>query len=234
MSFMDFLVHPYMAMIVTLGGFLMAQKIQERLGGLNILNPVVVAIALVVIYLSVFDIPYDQYLKDVHLIHALLGPATVALAVPLYRQLQMIKKSFFVIFGSVFVACVVAAGVAYGLATFMGSSDELSLAIMPKSSTTPIAIGIADKIGVDPSLAVFFVFTTGIIGTLISSLVFKVFRVRDERAIGLSLGTTCHGLGVARAFEYSQKAGSFAALGMSLMGVISGVLLPFFILSFLT
>ncbi len=82
-------------------------------------------------------------------------------------------------------------------------------------------------------MAVFFLFTTGIVGTLIVSALFKLFRVTDQRAIGLSLGVTCHGLGVARAFQYSEKAGVFAALGMSVMGVLCGIAIPIVVLMFL-
>lgn len=233
MTFEATLIHPLMALFVTLGGFLAAQWLQKRLGGHSLLNPVVISIVLVVIYISVLGIPYAEYLKNANLIHGLLGPATVALAIPLYNQLGLIKKSAQGIVISVLVASVVAAGVAYYMAVFMGATEDIQLSIIPKSATTPIAIGIAEKIGGDPSLAVFFVFTTGIIGSVIAPLIFKLFRITDERAIGLSLGITCHGLGVARAFQHSDKAGTFSALGMSLMGIVSGVLLPILVLLFI-
>lgn len=230
----EILVHPLMALFVTIGSFVFAQWFQKRMGGHSLLNPVVVTIALVVLYIVALKIPNQEYLKNVNLIHAFLGPATVALAIPLYNQLALIKKSLIPIGAAVLTACLVAAGVAYYFAHLMGAPQDIQLSIIPKSATTAIAIGIAEKIQADPSLAVFFVFTTGIIGSLIATLIFKVFRIRDEKAIGLSLGATCHGLGVARAFQHSEKAGAFAALGMSLMGIISGVLLPIIVLAFLS
>ena len=226
MTLEDILIHPLMALFVTLGSFLAAQWLQKKLGGHSLLNPVVIAIALVVIYISALDIPYAEYLENANLIHGLLGPATVALAIPLYNQLSLIKKSALGIVAAVLVASLVAAGVAYYMAVLMGATEDIQLSIIPKSATTAIAIGIAEKVGAQPSLAVFFVFTTGIIGSVIATMLFKLFRITDERAIGLSLGATCHGLGVARAFQYSEKAGVFSALGMSLMGIISGILLP--------
>lgn len=233
MSLHEILVHPLTALFFTLGSFLVAQKIQKALGGHSLLNPVVMAIALVVIYIYALGIPYEEYLQNVNLIHGLLGPATVALALPLYKQLQQIKNSAFGIVGAVFISSLVAGGVAYFLADFMGAAENIQLSIIPKSATTPIAIGIAEKIGTEPALAVFFVFTTGIIGSLIATTVFNIFRIKDEVAIGLALGTTCHGLGVARALQYSEKAGAFAALGMSLMGIISGIILPILVINFL-
>lgn len=232
MTVAEILTHPLMALFVTIGSFLAAQWFQKKMGGHSLLNPVVIAIILVVVYIVVLDIPYKDYLQNVNIIHALLGPATVALAIPLYSQLTLIKKSAIGIGVSVVISALVAAGVAYYMANLMGAGEDIQLAIIPKSATTPIAIGVAEKIGGDPSLAVFFVFTTGIIGSVIAGAVFRLFRITDDRAIGLSLGVTCHGLGVARAFQHSEKAGAFSALGMSLMGIVSGILLPVLVLSF--
>lgn len=233
MTFEAVLVHPLMALFVTIGSFVAAQALQKKAGGHNLLNPVVIAIFAVAAYIVVLDIPYSEYLKNVNLIHGLLGPATVALAIPLYNQLPLIKKAAVPILLSVLAACFVAAGVAFGLALAMHAPLDIQLAIIPKSATTAIAIGVAEKTGADPSLAVFFVFTTGIIGSVIAAGLFRLFKITDDKAVGLSLGATCHGLGVARAFQRSEQAGAFAALGMSLMGIISGILLPFLILNFI-
>lgn len=230
MTFNTFIFHPLTALFVTMGSFLLAQWIQKRMNGHSLLNPVVLSIIIVVSFLIMFDIPYKQYLQNVHLINGLLGPATVALAIPLYHQLARIKKSLLPIGLSISVASLVAAGTGYFLAHKMGAATDIQLALIPKSATTPIAIEIAEKIGTDPSLAVFFVFTTGIIGSVIAGFIFKLVRITDEKAIGLALGVTCHGLGVARALQISEKAGAFAALGMSLMGIISGIVLPILVL----
>ncbi|MGH1374853.1 MAG: LrgB family protein [Alphaproteobacteria bacterium] len=230
---LDIAHHPLMALFVTIGSYLVAQRVQAKMNGNSALNPVVMAIFMVVIYLVVCDIPYNTYLTNATLINSLLGPATVALALPLYKQLDVIKRSALAIMSAVCVSAIVAAGLAYVLADMMGANEAIKLSIMPKSVTTPIAIGIAEKIGTEASLAVFFLFTTGIVGTLIVSALFKLFRVTDQRAIGLSLGVTCHGLGVARAFQYSEKAGVFAALGMSVMGVLCGIAIPIVVLMFL-
>ncbi len=226
MTIEEILIHPLMALFFTIGSFVLAEWFQKRMGGHSLLNPVVVAITLVVIYIVGLKIPYQEYLKNVNLLHALLGPATVALAIPLYNQLTLIKKSLIPIGIAVLASCLVAGGVAYYLTHLMNAPRDIQLSIIPKSTTTAIAIGIAEKIKADPSLAIFFVFTTGIIGSLIATLIFKICRIRNERAIGLSLGATCHGLGVARAFQYSERAGAFSVLGMSLMGIVSGILLP--------
>lgn len=226
MSVSEIIHHPLLALIVTIGSFLAAQWLQKKAGGNSLLNPVVIAIAAVVVWLVSFDIDYSQYLRDVGLIHQLLGPATVALAIPLYKQLPTIQKMALPIGLAAITACFVAAGVGYVIAHAMGAEEAIQLSIIPKSATMPIAIEIADTIGGDASLAVFFVFTTGIIGSVIALFIFKLIAIQDERIMGFALGTTCHGLGVARAFQISEKAGAFATLGMSLMGIVSGLALP--------
>ncbi|NRB10038.1 MAG: LrgB family protein [Rickettsiaceae bacterium] len=221
---------PTTALFVTTGSYLIGNWFKEKIKGYNIVNPTIIAIFLVIIYINIFNIPYENYLKSANLIHGLIDIATVALAIPLYNKLVFIKKSILSIFSSVIIACLVASLVAYYLATLMGSSEAIKFAIIPKSTTTPIAINIAEQIKSDPSLVVFFVFTTGIVGALIAPIIFKLFAIEDHRAIGLSLGITSHGIGVAKAFQYSEKAGAFSALGMGLMGIISGIFLPLLVL----
>jgi len=166
------------------------------------------------------------------IIHFLLGPVTVALAVPLYRLMGMIKADARAILLSVGFACLISAFAAFGIMNVMDASQDMQLAVTSKSVTAPIAIEIANKIGTPASLAVLFVFATNIPWILFSGLIFKSINMRDERAQGLALGTVCHGLGVARAFQVSEICGTYSVIGMSLMGIISGVLLPILILSF--
>lgn len=233
MNSSDIVMLPLASLFATIGSYSIALWAQKKLGGGSYLNPVIIAIVLMVIYLVYFDIPYTDYLEGVGFINTLLGTATVALAIPLYKQISSIRGSTTAIILAVLSACVIAAISSYFLADYMKASDDIKFSIIPKSVTVPIAIGISEKIGREPSLAVFFVFTTGIIGSLIAPFIFRLFKIHDERSIGLSLGATCHGLGLVRAFQYSQKAGAFSAIGMSLMGIISGIILPIFILNIL-
>jgi putative effector of murein hydrolase len=227
------LTHPLMSLFVTIGSYLLAQWVQKKAGGHSLLNPIVIAIIMVIAYLIYFDIPYPLYLEGVDFMNLLLGSVTVAFAIPLYNQLPLIRQSIVAISIAIFVACFVAAFSAYYLAGFMGASKDIQLAIAEKSVTIAIAISIANKIGADPALSVFFVFTTGIIGSVIATGIFSICKIEDEKAIGLSLGVACHGLGLARAIQYSETAGVFAAIGMSLMGFFSGVILPIVFLQYL-
>lgn len=231
---MDYILsHPLISLIVTLGAYSFAIWLQKKAGGHSLLNPIVVAIAIVVAFISVSGISYDTYMEGAGIIHFLLGTATVALAIPLYKQIKIIKKQAVAVMTAVLTACFVSGFVAWFLAYQMGAETDIQLSIISKSVTTPIAIGIAEKIGTIPSMAVFFVFTTGILGSLFATLIFKIVRMDDDKAVGFSLGATCHGLGVAKAFQKSETAGVFSVLGMSLMGLISGIIMPFVVLMFL-
>lgn len=229
----DFLHNPLLSLFVTIASYVFAQWLQKKVSWGEYLSPPVVSIACVCAFILVADIQYEEYLKHTTLIHGFLGPVTVALAIPLYRQLQTIKRSIKPILVSVLVSCIVAAFVGYALADYMGAGEDIKRAIMPKSTTMPVAIGITEKIGGDAALAVFFVFTTGILGTLVATAIFQLARITDKVAIGFTLGVTCHALGVAKAMQYGEKATAFAVLGLSLMGIISGVLLPILITAFL-
>lgn len=227
------ITHPLFLLVLTLAAYSSANWVQKKVGGHSLLNPVVMAITIIVVFISVSGISYDDYMKGGGYIHFLLGPATVALAVPLYKQIQMIGKQALSIGIAILTASLVSGLVAWALAYILQAGQDIQLSIIPKSVTTPIALGVAEKIGAIPSLTVFFVFTTGILGSLFATMIFKCVRIKDDKAIGFSLGATCHGLGVARAFQQSGEAGAFAVLGMSLMGLVSGIILPFLVIFFL-
>lgn len=222
--------NPLTALFVTIASFLGARALQQKWDGNALLNPAIISILSVVVFLTIFDIPYAEYSANVDLINAFLGPAIVALAIPLYHQITMIKKAALAIFVAVGVTCIVAAFGGYQIAHMMGAIQDIQLAIMTKSVTTPITIGIAETIGAKPSLAILFVFVTGISGCLLAKSIFQIFRITNQSAQGFALGVTCHALGVATALQINERAGAFAALGMSLMGIISGILLPILIL----
>lgn len=217
---------PISSLIATLGAYSLALWLQNKANGHSLLNPVVIAIAMVVAFISFTGIDYAVYMKGAGLINFMLGPATVALAIPLYKKLHVLRSQSAAMIASTSIACLTSGFVAWFFARQMGAEQAIQLSIISKSVTSPIAIGIAEKIGAIPSMAVFFVFTTGILGSLFAPMVFKLVRMEDERSIGFSLGATCHGLGVAKAFQNGETAGTFAVLGMSLMGLVAGVFMP--------
>lgn len=229
---MFLLEHPLTSLLITLLSYHVFGWVQGKVGGHHMLNPVVWAIITCVCFISLSGISYETYMGGAGVIHFLLGPVTVALAVPLYRLLSMIQKDARAILFAILAGCLISAGVAMAVVFALGGVQDIQLAIATKSVTVPIAIDIAEKTGAPESLAVFFVFSTNIPWILLVGYVFRAIRMRDERAQGLALGSVCHGLGVARAFQISQTCGTYSVVGMSLMGILSGLLLPALILRF--
>lgn len=225
--------NPLTSLLITLVAFYGFSQLQKKFNGNSALNPVVWAIIICVCFIQLSGISYDDYMGGAGVIHFLLGPVTVALAVPLYRLVKDILRNARAILLTVFVACLLSAFSAYAIMFLMDAAQEMQFAITSKSVTAPIAIGIANKIGTAESLAVLFVFSTNIPWLLMTGFLFKLIRIDNKEAQGLALGVTCHGLGVARAFQISKSCGTYAVMGMSLMGIISGVLLPILIMMFL-
>jgi predicted murein hydrolase (TIGR00659 family) len=182
--------------------------------------------AILVTFLVLTDTDYTTYFEGTQFIHFLIGPATVALAVPLYDHRKRIKEMWL----HILIACVVGALVAMVsailIAKWFGLPNELLLTLAPKSVTTPIAIGIVEKIGGISSLAAGFVLITGVMGGFMAPLVFKFLNIKDDAVKGFALGLSSHGLGTAVAIEMSAVAGAFSGLAMGLTGLITAFLVP--------
>ena len=158
--------------------------------------------------------------------HFLLGPATVALAVPPYRNFQAVRRSAAQVVAAVVGGSAVAAASAVATAWLLGASRETLLSLAPKSATTPVAMAVAERIGDLPSLTAVLVILTGIVGATLGSWPLNAVRVRDWRARGLAMGVASHGIGTARALTVNDTAGAFASLAMGLNALATAVLLP--------
>jgi len=159
-------------------------------------------------------------------IHFLLGPATVALAVPMHSALGSIRRNAHAILPAVLAGAVTAAGSAMLVARALGGSREVVLSLAPKSVTTPIAMGVAEQIGGNPSLATVFVLLTGLLGIMLGPPLLRLARVTDWRARGLAAGTAAHGLATARILLLNETAGAYGGLAIGLNGVVTAVIVP--------
>jgi predicted murein hydrolase (TIGR00659 family) len=191
-----------------------------------LLNPVISAIVMLIVFLQITGISYDTYFNGAQFVHFLLGPATVALAVPLYQQCAKIRERLLPLLITLIVGAVVGAGSSVGIACLLGASHEIQMSLAPKSVTTPVAMGISEQIGGIPSLTAVLVVATGIIGAVMGSILFKLLSVRDDTVKGVALGIAAHGMGTARAFQLSREMGAFAGLAMALSALTSAVILP--------
>jgi predicted murein hydrolase (TIGR00659 family) len=198
-----------------------------RRGGLNpLLNPVLSAVILIVALLVGTGTSYQTYFEGAQFVHFLLGPTTVALAIPLYRQFQAVRRSAAALLASVLAGAFTGAMSAVGIAWLLGASHETIVSIAPKSVTAPVAMGISERLGGLPSLTAVMVILTGIIGAMLGPPLLNLLRVRNWPARGLAIGTASHGIGTARALQVNEVAGAFSGLAMGLNALATALLLP--------
>jgi len=217
---------PLLALTLTLAAYQTGFWIYRK-GRLNpLLNPVLIAVVVLVAILIVTDTSYATYFEGAQFVHFLLGPATVALALPLYRQIERVRKSALAITVSLLAGSLTAIASAVGIAWAFGASDEILVSLAPKSVTAPVAMGISEQLGGLPSLTAVLVILTGILGAALGPLLLNLLRVKDMAARGLAIGTASHGIGTARALQVSEVAGAFSGLAMGLNALATAILLP--------
>ena len=217
---------PLACLTLTVGAYLLGAWLHRRARGHPLVNPVLIAIALTASLLTLTATPYPAYFEGAKLIHTLLGPATVALAVPLYRQIHHLRRAWPALVAALGLGSLAAILSAALCARLFGAPAAVTLALLPKSATAPIAIGIAQEIGGPPTLTAVLVILTGITGAVIGSGVLRAAGVRDPRAIGFAIGLASHGIGTARAFQLGETAGAFAGLAMGANGLATALLVP--------
>jgi predicted murein hydrolase (TIGR00659 family) len=191
-----------------------------------LLNPALVAVILLVVMLRTMNTDYQTYFEGAQFVHFLLGPATVAMAVPLYRNLAHIKRLLWPIMLAVTVGGMVAAGSAAAIAWALGGSGPVIATLATKSVTTPVAMSLSKELGGSPALAAVFVLMTGVTGSMSATFLFNRLGIRNWHARGLGTGVAAHGLGTARAFQVHERAGVFSSLGLGLNAIITALLLP--------
>lgn len=223
---MEFLTNPIFLISLTFLLFILSKIIQKR-SGLILLNPILITAVVMILFLQTNDITYETYNEGGRYIEFWLKPAVVALAVPLYRQLETIKKQLLPLFVSELVGCVVGIISVVGLATAFGATDEVILSLAPKAVTTPIAIEISQSIGGIPSLTAAVVVCTGLFGAIAGFHIAKLFRFKSKEGIGLSIGTSSHAIGTAAIMERGEEFGAFSSLGLTLNGLFTALLTPF-------
>jgi predicted murein hydrolase (TIGR00659 family) len=190
------------------------------------LNPVLTSIVTISALLLLTGTPYDTYFRQVSFIHFLLGPATVALAVPLAQRAEKLRQALVPLLSALAVGSLTAILSAMGLGWALGATPCTLVSLAPKSVTTPIAMGISEKLGGIPSLTAILVILTGIIGGVSAGALLDRLRVHEHSVRGFAIGLASHGIGTARAFEMDEEAGAFSGLGMGLNGLLTALLIP--------
>lgn len=217
---------PLIWLILTLGAFKIGIIVYEKYDKHILLQPIIVAYAIIMSTLFISGASYEEYFKGVEIIHFFLGPATVALALPLFNNLKHIKSLFIPIMITLVIAGIFSIVSAVILLWAFDAQLPTILSMTTKSITAPIAIITSEQIGAIPSLAVGFVIITGIIGALLGTTIFKLINIKHDTSKGFALGVISHGIGTARAIEISEKAAAFSALAMGLSGIFTAIFLP--------
>jgi predicted murein hydrolase (TIGR00659 family) len=217
---------PLLGLTATLLAYIAAWRIYQRTGMNPLANPVAIAVIFLVILLSITGTPYRTYFDGAQFVHFLLGPATVALAIPLYDQRARLARLWLPLALGLVAGVVTAIGSALAIARALGASRETLLSLAPKSVTTPIAMGIAEKIGGLPSLTAVFVILTGMTGAIIARPLLNALRIDSQAARGFAVGVAAHGIGTARAFQVSEQMGAFAGLAMGLTALVTAFVAP--------
>lgn len=210
----------YFGLALCVGGYLAGVGLRNRFKR-AIFNPLLISIVLSILFLIVLRVPYEYFNRGAQGLSAMITPTTVCLAVPLYRQVQILKKDF----AAVAVGCV--SGVLASLVCVLIMSwifrfpENVYLSLLPKSITTAIGMGISQELGGIPNLTVGAIIMTGLVGNMIAVGVVKFFRIKEPVAVGLAIGSASHALGTAKALEIGELEGAMSSLAISVCGLLT-------------
>lgn len=193
---------------------------------LPIFNPLLTATILIICFLKIFNIDFDTYNQGGQFINIFLGPATIVLAVPLYKNLNLLKKNFLPIISGIFVGTLVSVLSVISISFFLGLDNTLTVSLLSKSVTTPIGIEITNTLGGVTSITVLAIILSGIIGAIVGPTVFKILRINSPIARGISLGTASHAVGTSKALEIGEQEGAMSSLSIGVAGIITVFLAP--------
>ena len=217
---------PLLWLTATLIAYFLGDSFFRRMNRQSWANPVLVAVILLSLVLWLTATDYQTYFQGAQFVHFMLGPATVALGMPLYDNLRRVRKAALPLVAALVAGSVTAVVSVLAIAKAFGLGPVMMASLAPKSTTAPVAIGIAEGLGGEPTITAVLVLLTGIFGAIIATPLLNALGVRDWRARGFSLGVAAHGIGTARAFQVNETAGAFAGIGMGLNAVLTSIIAP--------
>ncbi len=211
--------------LITLVAFQIGIYISKKIK-LPIFNPILIALALIISGLLIFDIDYEVYNNGGKIINSFLGPATVVLAVPLYKQLNLLKKNLVPILVGVIVGSTTSIVSVIILGKLLGVDKQLIISLIPKSVTTPIGVELSNSLGGIQSITIVAIVITGITGAVVATTINKYLKVKSKIAIGVGIGTSSHALGTTKAFEIGEAQGAMSSLSIGIAGLITVLIAP--------
>lgn len=190
---------------------------------LAMLNPLLISIVITIAFLALTGISYEKYDEGAKYLSYLLTPATVCLAIPLYEQLELLKKNWHAVLIGILSGVLSSLGAILGMALMFGFSHEEYVTFLPKSITTAIGMGVSEKLGGYVSISVAAIIITGVLGNIFAEIIFRIFRIREPIAKGIALGTSSHAIGTAKAMELGEVEGAMSSLSIVVAGLITVV-----------
>ena len=217
---------PLFALIVTLTAYQIGVVVYEKSNRNPIANPVAIAVVIVAGAITLIDMPYAKYFEGAQFVHFLLGTATVARAVPIYKGFSALSGRMLPLVAALLGGGITSIVSAVGLARLLGADAAIVGGLYAKSVTAPIAMGVAERIGASPTLTAVFAVSTGILGAVLGRYVFDLVGVRTWWQRGFAIGVAAHGIGTSRAFSVHPEAGAYSSLAMGLHGILGALLIP--------
>jgi putative effector of murein hydrolase len=217
---------PLLALFITLAAYHAGSVIYERVDRHPVANPVFIAVLIAALAITAIDMPYPKYFEGAQFVHFLLGTATVSLAVPIYKGFAVIRGRIVPLLAALLAGAFASIASAVAVAKLLGADPSIIGALWLKSVTAPIAMGVAERIGVSPTLTAVFAVSTGILGAVLARFVLDLAGSKAWWQRGFALGVAAHGIGTSRAFSVHPEAGAFASLAMGLHGVLGALLIP--------
>lgn len=217
---------PLLWLTLTLIAFAIGDTVSARFGRHPLANPVMIAAGLLILLLVVTGTPYPAYFEGAKFVHFLLGPATVALGLPLWRNRMAVRRNLLPMCGALVAGSLTAIISAVAIGWLFGAPAPVLTSLAVKSVTAPIAMALSEGIGGIPALAAVLVVLTGILGAVVVTPLMNALKITDFAARGFAVGVAGHGIGTARAFQVNETAGAFAGIGMGLNAILTAIIAP--------
>lgn len=221
----EIIISPVFGVLISIIAYLIGDYIKNKFK-FSMFNPLLIAIIILIAVLSIFKIDYDDYNKGGEIISFFLAPATVSLALPLYKKFELFKKNAIPILAGIICGAFTGIISVVTLSRLFNLSEELTISLIPKSITTPIGMALSDQLGGLSSITVVAIIITGILGSIIGPLLDRIFKINDKVAMGIAMGNASHAVGTARAMEIGQTEGAMSSLTVAIAGIVTVIIAP--------
>lgn len=210
----------FFGLVISILGYELGRAVQKK-WRLAILNPLLISIIFVIVVLKILHIDYNTYNASAKYLNYLLTPSTVCLAIPLYKQIQLLKKNAAAVFGGIAAGVLTSLVSVFLLSLAFGFTKEQYVTLLPKSITTAIGMGISEELGGIVTITVAVIIITGILGNMTAEAICRVFKITEPVAKGVAIGTAAHAVGTVKAMEMGETEGAMSSLSIAVAGLLT-------------